>query len=180
MALWELFALVAASLMLAQTTGAPTEGRPKVITTEYRSISLSTLLSVYKRCYVDAGFTLKETKRTVTDLGTQNVTRLVFQIANREYPRKKKGIASFLIVSRHGTKRCAPCSAHAETIGVIADAAEYDLEQYGRFMTAIIEADRRAQAAIRAAMEELGASVFSEGRSSDICSRHADAAPTAG
>jgi len=180
MTLWPLHACAAASLMLAQTPRPPVEGRPKVMTTEYRNISLSTLLSVYERAYVDAGFTLRERKRTVADVGTKDVTRLVFQIANPESPRKKKGIASFVIVSEHGTKRCAPCSLHGETIGGIAGAAEYDVEQYGRFMATIMEADRKARAAIEAAIERLGASVFSEGQASDNCSRHADAAPTAG
>jgi hypothetical protein len=174
MALCAVHACVVASLMIAGNANPDAEERPKVITTDYDNVSPDKLISVFIRSYVGAGFKLRETKRTVTDLGTQDTTRLVFEISNPAHPRKKKGIASFLIVSGRGVKRCSPCSVHAEIFGGLADAPEYDEKEYGDFLAMMIEANRKAQAAIRTALGKSLAHLNAlQGGSSDICSSHA-------
>lgn len=104
MALCAVHVCAVASMMIAGIENADAEGRPKVITTDYDNVSPGQLVWVFTRAYVAAGFKVRERKRAVTNVGTQDTTHLVFEMANRDRPRKKKGIASFLIVSERGVR----------------------------------------------------------------------------
>lgn len=140
-------ACVLACAMIGAAAGEG-EGRPKVVTTDYEGVSPAKLMAVYKKSYRAAGFQLKKQRTRVTDMGAQNITRLTFEIANPDHPRKKKGVLTLLISSSRAPSRCAPCRVHNETV----DAPGYDGKGYGDFMSAIIAADHEAKIRIGAEM----------------------------
>jgi hypothetical protein len=119
-----------------------------VPTTEYENLTLDELVAAYRQAYLAQGFSLSEQKTTHVD-AEQDQTRLVFQfpISRSSCPNNGRGIASFVILSpRHRDYRCVPCSVYAETLSI--QGCDDD-RQYATFLQKLIEANRRADDAMR-------------------------------
>ena len=143
---------------------AVAEERQRMFPTDYYNIKLAELISTYKLAYLNTGFLFRQQSTTVIDVGTKNLTRLVFEFPDRVNPRKKSGAAAFVIVSPRSSRgECSPCSLHLEMLSVDVfprtrysstklDPTEHHDHEYVAFLSKMEVADREANAQVRAVL----------------------------
>src|SRR4051812_11338563 len=80
--------LISGAIAIAPVEGAMAvdmEGRPRVVPTDYDSVTPAELISVYRYAYTNAGFKVKQqTTRQEKGVGGRKITRLVFELLNSE------------------------------------------------------------------------------------------------
>jgi hypothetical protein len=148
-------AIAFALLPSAATIGS--EGRPRVVPTDYDNIAPSELISVYRQAYVKAGFKVKrQSTRVEKGAGGRRITRLVFEYVISQEPVGKMGIVSYLM-SAPASEGCTPCSVFPELLG--PDPTVVDPAVWTAIYQQTLAADLEANAEIK---EKLGRSVRSK------------------
>ena len=127
-----------------------------VTPTQYKGVSVTYLLDVYKEAHVQAGFQFKDhVVRPQKMADGRSVSNLVFEFIDAIAPHKKKATVEFVVYApASGEQSCAPCAVFPASFpGYLPDRSSRERDIFVEKVTA---AYRRANARIRS---RLGASV---------------------